>query len=99
MTKLPVHGPFDKPNLHLDLRLYPVCSHTRQTNRTRERWFLDLECVELRAQIQQQLRVESSPNLSSKNQIVIFEITNEQRAQTNSLALRIRKPTHEKILR
>src|SRR6185503_4781712 len=99
MTKLAVHGPFDKADLHLDLRLYPVCSHTRQTNRTRERWFLDLQLVELRTQIEQQLRVESGSNLSSKNEIVVFEITNEKRTQTDSLPLRIGKPSHEKVLR
>jgi len=99
MTKLAVHGPFDKPDLHLDLRLYPVCSHARQTNCTRERRFLDLQLVELRTKIQQQLRVESSSNLSSKNEIVVFEITNEKRAQTDSLALRICKSTDKKILR
>src|SRR6185369_345866 len=99
MAKLAVHGPFDKPDLHLDFRPHPVCAHTRQTNSTRERWFLDLQLVELRTQIQQQLRIESGSNLSGKNEIVIFEVTNKKRAQTDSLPLRIRKPTDEKILR
>ena len=61
--------------------------------------FRDFEFVELLAKVQQQFRIESSSDLSRKNKVVIFVVTNKKRTEPDALPLRIRKSTNQKILR
>ena len=61
--------------------------------------FGNFEFVQLRTQIQQQFGVESSSDLSRKNKVVIFVITDKKRPEPDPLALRIGKTTNQKILR
>src|SRR5215216_4938210 len=94
-----MYGPLNESNLHGDLRLYPVRAQSRQTFGYSEWRFWNFEFVELFAQIQEQFRIESSSDLSRENEVVTFVITNQQRAQADALALRIRKAADQKILR
>src|SRR4051812_5846901 len=91
MTELPVHSPLDEGNLHNDLRAHPMRSHLRQSDGLRERRFRNLERIEPGAQLQQQLRIESGPDLSREDELVPLEVPDEQGAETDTSALRVRK--------
>src|SRR5258705_11084690 len=99
MSQLPMHRPFDKPNLHDDLRPHRVRTHSRQTDGSSERRLRNLKLIQLRAQVQQQLRVETSSNLPCEDEVVTVEVTNKQCAKSDALALRICEPTNDEFLR
>src|SRR6185369_2896381 len=46
-----------------------------------------------------QFRVEAGSNLARENEVAVFVMTDEERAETDSLPLRIRETADEKILR
>src|SRR5215204_2849324 len=99
MTKLAIDCPLNKTNLDHDLRLDPVSTHTGQADCFCKRRFQCLKLVELRSKIEKKFCIESSPNLSCKNEVVVFEVTNQQCAESDTLPLRISKTTHDKFLR
>ena len=94
-----MHGPLDKPDLNFDARFHPVRTQARQSDGFREWGLWYFQLVQLCTQVEQQLSIESGPDLSGKNEIIVFKITHEQRAQPDTLALRICKPTDQKIPR
>src|SRR6267142_3593791 len=99
MAQLTVHRPFNKANLHHNLRTHPVRTQARKTDGFGERRLLNLHLIQLRPQIQQQLRVETSSNLPCENEVVALEVANKQCAKTNAFALRIREPPDDELLR
>ena len=66
---------------------------------SRERRRRDLGRVEPRAQIEQQLRVEAGSDLSGEDEVAAVEIADEQRAEADAAALRIREAADDEILR
>src|SRR6266850_6494722 len=99
MSQLTVHGPFNKPNLHHNLGTHPVRAQARQSDGFGERRLWNLDHIQLCAQIQQQLRVETSSNLPCEDEVVALEVANKQCAETDALALRIREPPDDEFLR
>src|SRR5258705_11843078 len=63
MAQLAMRGPLNKPNLHDDLRTYPMCTQARQSNSFRKRRLPYFENIQSRTQLLQQLRVKASSNL------------------------------------
>ncbi len=94
-----MRGPLDEPDLDHNLRLHPMRPQTWQTNGLCERRFRNFHFVELLAEFEQQLRVEPGSDLSSEDKLVIFVMSNEQRAKTNTFPLWIGETTDYEILR
>ena len=61
--------------------------------------FGDLERVEPRAQVEQQLGVEAGADLAGEHEIVLFEVADQQRAQADARALRIGEAADDELLR
>jgi hypothetical protein len=99
VAEFTVCGPLDETDVDRDLWFDPVRAQSRQAFGFGECWFGNFELVQLRAQIEQQFSVESSSDLSRENEIAVFVITNQQRAQADPLTLRICKTTDKKVLR
>src|SRR6266571_8328478 len=99
MAQLSMHGPFDEGSLHDDFRQHPMCTKARQPFGFRERRFRDLELVEPRTQVQQQLRVEAGADFAGKDEIIPIEIPHEQRAETDTAAPWIRESANDELLR
>ena len=99
MAEFAVGGPFDKANLDADPWLDPMRAQSRQPFRFGEWCFGNFDLVQLRAKIEQQFSVKPGSDLSRENEIAVFVITNEERAQADALALRIRKTTNNEVLR
>src|SRR5262245_3412266 len=104
MAQLAVDGPLDEGDLHHDLGTHPVRAQARQPGRFRERRLRDLDAIEPRAQIEQQLRVEARADFAGEHEIVWLalrlalrapralsrgEIPDEQRTEPDARALRI----------
>jgi hypothetical protein len=70
-----------------------VCTQAWQTDCLCDWRLLYFEFVQLRAQIEQQLCIESGSDLPREDEVVVFVIPNQQRAKSYSLALRIRETT------
>ena len=64
----------------------------------RERRRGDLERVEPRAQVEQQLRVEARADLAGEHEVVALEVADEQRAQADARALRIGEAADDELL-
>src|SRR3984893_1626840 len=99
MPQLAVHGPLDEADPHDQLRTYPVRAQARQPLRLRERRYRQLDRVESRAQIEEQLRVEAGADLSHEDEIVAVVVADEQRTETGARALRIGKAADHELLR
>src|SRR5439155_5580075 len=99
MPQLAVHGPLDEGDLHDDLRARPMRAQAGQPLRARERRRRDLDPIEPRAQIEQQLRVEAGADLAGEHEIVLLEIPDEQRAEADASALRIGEAADDELLR
>src|SRR6185436_4930000 len=110
MAQLAVRRPFDEGDLDDDLRTHPVRAHARQPDGLGERRLRDLERIEPRAELQQELRVEAGADLPGVDKVVVLalrltlagrralssgEVADEQRAQTNASALRIGEPADD----
>ena len=54
--------------------------------------------VELRAQVQQQLRVEAGADLPGEHEVVVLEIADEQRAEPDARALGIGESADDELL-
>ena len=65
----------------------------------RERRLRDLERVEPRAQVEQQLRVEAGADLAGEDEVVAVEVADEQRAEADAAALRIGEAADDELLR
>ena len=70
VAQLAVHRPLDERHLHDDLRPHPVRAHARQPVGLRERRRRDLERVEPRAQVEQELGVEAGADLAGEDEVV-----------------------------
>src|SRR5437763_13963104 len=99
MTKLAVNRPFDEGDLHDDLGLHPMRAQPRQPGPSREGRPGDLGRVEPRAQLPQQLPVESGANLSRAHDIAVLEISAEQRAGADPPASGIGEAADDELLR
>src|SRR5258708_936425 len=99
MAQLAMCGPLNKPNLHDDLRTHPVCTQARQSNSFRKRRLPYLEIIQSCTQLQQQLGVEASSNLSREHKLVTFVITNQERTESDAFALRICESPNDELLR
>src|SRR5437762_14122968 len=81
MPQLTVLRPFDERYLNDHLRLHPVRPQLRQPLRSRERRLGNLDAVESRAQLEQQLGVESRADLAGVDEVVSIIVPDEQRAE------------------
>src|SRR5690349_14228852 len=99
MTKLVVLRPFHESDLHDDRRLDPMRAQARQSFRNGERRLVDLDQIQLLTQVEQQLSIESSADLSRENEIILVVITDEQRAESDARALRIGEAADDELLR
>lgn len=77
MAEFAVIGPLNKADLDRDLWLDPVGAQSRQPLGFGEWRFGNLELVQLRAQIEQQFSIEPGSDLSRKNEIAVFVMSNE----------------------
>ena len=59
----------------------------------------DLERVEPRAQLEQQLRVEAGADLAGEDEVVAVVVADEQRAEADARALRIGEAADDELLR
>src|SRR5687767_4637050 len=99
MPELAVHGPLDETDLHDDGRSDPVGAETGKALGLRERRLRDFERVEPRAQVEQQLCVETGADLAGKDEVLSFVIADEQGAEADARALRIGEPADYELLR
>src|SRR5207237_9625658 len=85
MPKLAVRRPFYEAHLHDNLGARPMHTQARKSYGPgrRERQFRGLEQIQPLAQGQQPARVEARTNLSSKYQVIVLVIPDEQRTQTD----------------
>ena len=79
--------PLDE-GLHDDLGTHPMRPNARKQDSFCERGPRNFERIELCAKLQQQVRIEARARPSGEDEIFVFEIADEQRAQTNPPALR-----------
>ena len=70
MPELAVHRPLDERDLHDDLGADPVRAQARQPDALGERRLRDLERIQPRAEVQQQLRVEAGADLPGEDEVV-----------------------------
>ena len=85
MAQLAVHRPLDEGDLHDDLGPHPVRAQARQADAPCVNGgFGDLERVEPRAQVEQQLGVEARADLAGEDEVVAFEVADEQRAEADA---------------
>ena len=61
--------------------------------------FFDLQRVEPRAQLEQQLGVEAGADLSREDQVVAVVVADEQRAEADARPLRIGEAADHQLLR
>src|SRR5438132_11998317 len=101
MAKLPVHRPLDESDLHDDLGTHPMRAFARQADRSGERRLRDLERIQPRAEVQQQLRIEARADLAREDKVdaALFEVADEQRAKADASALRSGEPADQELLR
>ena len=69
VTKLVVFRPLNEADLHYDLRTDPVSAQAREADGFGEWRVLDLQCVELAAQVKQELRVKADADLAGKYKV------------------------------
>src|SRR5262245_4462580 len=98
VAELVVHGPLSERDLHDDLRCHPVRAQARQPLRLREWRLVDFQAIEPGAKIEQQLGVEAGADFPCKDEVVAFEVSNEQRTETDSRALRIGEAADDELL-
>src|SRR5436309_3445479 len=98
MTQLSMHGPLNESYLYNDLRPHPVRAYAGQADDLGKRGLLNLDLIELCPQVEQQCSIKASPNPACKYKIPVVIVANQQRAQADSLSLRIREPTDNKLL-
>ena len=84
VAQLLVDGPFDERDVDDDLRPHPVRTHARQPGGFRERRLLQPDGVESRAQIRQECRVESRPDLAGEDEVVALVVADEQCAESDA---------------
>ena len=86
-------------DLHDDLGAHPMARDAGRPLPVVNGGFVDLERVEPRSQIQQQLRVEAGADLSGEHEIVAVVVADEQRAEADAGALRIGESADDELLR
>ena|ERR1043165_6240306 len=69
VTKLVVFRPLNEADLHDDLRAHPVRAQAREADGFGEWRLLDLQCVELAAQVEEQFVVEAGADLAGENEV------------------------------
>ena len=99
VTQLAVHRPFDEADLRDHFGTDPVRAHPRQAAALRERRLRDLHRVQPGPKLEQQLRIESRSDLAREDEIVLVVVPDEQRAQSDAPALRIREAADDELLR
>src|SRR6476661_7254961 len=97
--ELALRRPLDEGNLDDDLGTHPVRPNARQSDGLCKRGGWDLERIEPCAKIEQQPGVKARTDLSGEDEVFLFEVADEQRAQTDARALRIGKPSYHELLR
>src|SRR4051794_31379583 len=99
MAQLAMHRPLDEGDLDDDVWLYPVGAQPGQAGSLREGSRVHLERVQPGAQFEQQLRIESGPDLAGEGEIVAVVIADHQRTQADASPLRIREAADHELLR
>src|SRR3984957_17447766 len=99
MPQLSVNGPFDERTLYDNLRPNPMRADTRQADCFGEGAFGDFDLVEPRTQPDQLLRVEACANLAREDELLTFEVAEQQRAESTAFALRISEAADYQLLR
>src|SRR2546426_2870809 len=77
----------------------PVPPHARQANRSGERRLRHFQRVEPSPQVEQQLGVEARAHLPGVDEVVLLEVADEQRPQTDAPALWVREAADHQLLR
>src|SRR5215470_3708249 len=98
MAQLAMCRPFDERNLHHDFGSHPVCTNARQSFGPRERRVWDLELVQPSTKLQQQFRVEARADFAGEDEIIPIKVAYQQRAETDTAALRIRESADDEFL-
>src|SRR5262245_56255237 len=98
MAQLAVRGPFDERDLHDQLGPHPVRAFARQPDPSGERRRRDLEPIELDPKVQQLAGIEARADLAGKDQVVSLEHANQQRAEADAGASRIREAADDEFL-
>src|SRR5688572_16677027 len=99
MPQLAVYGPFRERDLHDDFGLDPMGSDLRQPYGLGERRGRLLDPIEPLTQVEEQGVVEAGSDLAGEDEVVRFEIPDEQRAEADARALRIGEPADDQFLR
>jgi hypothetical protein len=98
MPQLPMRGPLDEGDPNDHFWTYPVRAEAGQTCAFRKRRSRHCQCVEPLSKIQQELRIETGPDLPRKDEITAFVVADKQSAQTDSSTLRIGEPANDQFL-
>ena len=98
MTKLVVFGPLNEADLDDDLRADPVSAYAREADGFGEGRLLDLDAIELGAQVVQEFRIKAGADLAGENEIIAVVVANQQGAQADALALRIGEAADYELL-
>ena len=98
MAEFSVPGPLNEGCLHDYFWFDPMRAQTRQAFRFGEWRFLDFDLIELRAHIKQQLRIKARSDLAGKSKVIAVVVADQERAETDSLALRIGEATDDELL-
>src|SRR5438477_2567501 len=70
----------------------------RQPRATRERRCRNLQPVQARAQLQEELGVEAGADLAREDEALPFEVAHQQRAQSDARASWLGEPTNDQLL-
>src|SRR5262249_10120423 len=97
-AQLAVPRPLDERHLHDDLRSHPVPPATRQAVAAREGAGRLLQRVEALAQLEQQTCVEAGADLAREDEVGAGEEADQQRAQADETALRLREAADDQLL-
>ena len=98
MPQLGVDRPFDEGDLHHDRRAQPVRAHARQPLGLREWRACDFRPVEHRAELGEQLRVESRSDLAREHEVVALVVADEQCAEAHAGALRVGEAADDEVV-
>src|SRR5687767_14467673 len=98
MPKLAVYRPFHERDRNDDFGSYPVHVEPRQTDRFGEGRLGALESGKTLAEIEQELRVEASADLTGEDEVVSLEVANEQSAEAEPTTSRIGEAADHELL-
>src|SRR5690348_2912501 len=99
MPQLAVRRPLDEADLDDDFGAHPVRAQARQPGTARERRRRSLERVEPGAERDQLPGIEAGADATGEHEVLVLEVSDEQRAEPDAAPLRVGEAAHDELLR